>query len=100
MMTGSQTGAIPGLPLAYKNKVLGELDWDGSVVWQWGDAAPGGGAQQHHDWSRLPNGDTLVWSALDRSIPGFALPRQLDDVIYEVTPNWRDSLEMGRWGPS
>jgi len=87
MMTGSQTGAIPGLPLGYKNKVLGELDWDGSVVWQWGDTAPGGGAQQHHDWSRLPNGNTLVLSALSRSIPGFALPQQLDDVIYEVTPN-------------
>jgi Arylsulfotransferase (ASST) len=86
VMTGSQTGAIPGLPLAYKNKVLGELDWDGSVVWQWGDKAPGGGAQQHHDWSRLPNGNTLVLSALSRSIPGFVLPKQLDDVIYEVTP--------------
>ncbi len=54
MMTGSQPEAIPGLPLFYKNKVLGELDWDGSVVWQWGDAAPVGGAQQHHDWSCLP----------------------------------------------
>jgi hypothetical protein len=26
-------------------------------------------------------------SVLSRSIPGFALPQQLDDVIYEVTPN-------------
>jgi hypothetical protein len=45
IITDSQTGTIPGLPLGYKNKVLGELDWDGSIVWQWGDTAPGGGAQ-------------------------------------------------------
>jgi Arylsulfotransferase (ASST) len=87
IITDSQTGTIPGLPLGYKNKVLGELDWDGSIVWQWGDTAPGGGAQQHHDWSRLSTGNTLVLSTLARSIPGFALPQQLDEVIYEVTAN-------------
>ena len=45
----------------------------------------GGAAQQHHDWA--PNGDTLVLSVLSYQIPGFALPKQLDDAIYEVTPN-------------
>ena len=42
-MTGSETGMIPGMPAIFKNKTIGELDWDGNVVWQWGDAAPGGG---------------------------------------------------------
>jgi hypothetical protein len=41
-MTGSQTGAIPGLPIAM-NKVIGELDWDGAVVWQWGKPLPAAG---------------------------------------------------------
>jgi hypothetical protein len=86
-MTGSETGVIPGIPAIFKNKTIGELDWDGNIVWQWGETAPGAAAQQHHDWARLPNGDTLVLSVLSYQIPGFALPKQLDDAIYEVAPN-------------
>jgi hypothetical protein len=74
------------MPAAFKNKTIGELDWDGNIVWQWGETAPGGAAQQHHDWARLPNGNTLVLSVLSHQIPGFTLSKQLDDVIYEVTP--------------
>jgi len=85
-MTGSETGMIPGMPALFKNKTIGELDWDGNIVWQWGETAPGGAAQQHHDWARLPNGDTLVLSVLSYQIPDFTLPKQLDDVICEVTP--------------
>lgn len=86
VMIGSETGMVPGMPALFKNKTIGELDWDGNIVWQWGETAPGGAAQQHHDWARLPNGDTLVLSVLSHQIPGFTLPKQLDDVIYEVTP--------------
>ena len=85
-MTGSETSVIPGMPALFKNKTIGEVDWDGNVVWQWGETAPGEAAQQHHDWARLPNGDTLVLSVLSYQIRGFTLPKQLDDVIYEVTP--------------
>ena len=28
------------------NRSVGELDWHGNVIWQWGDKAPGGAAQQ------------------------------------------------------
>src|SRR5476651_2341943 len=28
------------------NQSVGELDWNGKVVWQWGDKAPGGAAKQ------------------------------------------------------
>ena len=42
------------------NQSVGELDWNGKVLWQWGDKAPGGAAQQHHDQRRLNNGNTLV----------------------------------------
>jgi Arylsulfotransferase (ASST) len=92
-MTGNETGLIPGLPAIFKNKTIGIVDWSGKIVWQWGEHAPGNAAQQHHDWTRLPNGNTLVLSLLTHPIPGFALPQQLDDAIYEVTPNgdvaWR-----------
>ena len=86
-MTGSETGMIPGIPAIFKNKTIGEVDWDGNIVWQWGETAPGGAAQQHHDWARLPNGNTLVLSVLSYQISGFALRKQLDDAIYEVAPN-------------
>ena len=86
VMTDGQTPPIPGLPVAYRNKTIGELDWNGKVVWQWGENAPSGGAQQHHDWSRSPNGDTLVLSSVIRSIRGFTLSNLIDAAIYEVTP--------------
>ena len=91
--TGSETGAIPGVLAIYANKTIGEVDWNGKVVWQWGEHAPGDAAQQHHDWSRLPNGNTLVLANLSHAIPGFTLPEQRDDAIYEVQQNgdivWR-----------
>ena len=34
-MTGSETGMIPGIPAIFKNKTIGEVDWDGNIVWQW-----------------------------------------------------------------
>jgi hypothetical protein len=82
------------------NKSIGELDWSGKVLWQWGAAgdayasdavqtaaAPGGAARQHHDWRRLANGNTLVLANLVHPVQGFASPQVLDDVIYEVTPS-------------
>jgi hypothetical protein len=86
-----------------RNQAIGELDWDSNVVWQWGAAGgaqdaysapvegkapaqvPGGSAKQHHDWRRLPNGNTLVLANLVHSVKGFAAPQVLDDVIYEVS---------------
>ena len=38
-MTGSETGMIPGIPAIFKNKTIGEVDWDGNIVWQWGETA-------------------------------------------------------------
>jgi hypothetical protein len=94
-LTGGKLGHVivqlqndPGIEQGFfKNKVLAELDWDGQVVWQWGPEAPGGAAQQHHDWGRLANGDTLVLSHLTHKVEGLDGKEVLDDVIYEVTPD-------------
>lgn len=96
-----------GLPFIYRNKSIGELDWSGKVVWQWGSNAPGGAAQQHHDWARLPNGNTLVLSVVVHPLPGFTLSKLVDEAIYEVTSNgdiaWRwiagDHLDEFGWTP-
>jgi len=87
------TGEVPGAAI-FDNKTIGELDWDGKVVWSWGDdQAPGGAARQHHDEARLPTGNTLVLANLRHPIDGFAQPQVLDDAIYEVNPQgkvvWR-----------
>ena len=55
-------GVVPGEVALFRNKTIGELDWGGKIVWQWGSEAPGGAARQHHDWYRLLNGNTLVLS--------------------------------------
>ena len=79
-------GVVPNMPAEFRNRTIGEIDWDGKTVWSWGDAAPGGAAHQHHDWYRLPNGNTLVLANALVAAPGFKIPKILDDVIYEVTP--------------
>jgi hypothetical protein len=67
-----------GAPI-FRDKTIGELDWDGKVVWEWGEQAPGGAARQNHDWYRLANGNTLLIAAV-------ATARLGDQAIYEVSP--------------
>ncbi|TBV11189.1 aryl-sulfate sulfotransferase [Stutzerimonas kirkiae] len=68
---------------------IGELDWNGKLVWKWGEQAPGGSALQHHDWQRLANGNTLLLANKLHRIEGFKLDETIDDVIYEVDPDGR-----------
>lgn len=79
-------GVVPNMPAEFRNRTIGELDWDGKTVWEWGEVGPGGAARQHHDWNRLANGNTLVLANSLHPIDGFTLPKILDDVIYEITP--------------
>lgn len=70
----------------FNNKTIGELDWEGNIVWQWGEQAPGGAARQHHDWTRLPNGNTLILSSVEQPVPGVSTEPITDQAIYEITP--------------
>jgi len=81
---GQGTDLVPDRTTGRISKTIGELDWDGKVVWQFGEKAPGGRAQQHHDWARLPNGNTVALANQVHPVKGFRLPQILDDVIYEV----------------
>jgi hypothetical protein len=83
---GQGTDLVPGQVTTRISKTIGELDWQGRAVWSFGEKAPDGLARQHHDWGRLPNGDTIVLSNLVHSVKGFKQTRLLDDVIYEVNP--------------
>ena len=81
------TSLNPGQKLLHGNRSIGELDWNGNIVWKWDEQAPGGAARQHHDWYRLPNGNTLILANWIHSVPGFKAKKLYDDVIYEVTPS-------------
>ncbi|MGZ5818810.1 MAG: aryl-sulfate sulfotransferase, partial [Burkholderiaceae bacterium] len=81
---GAGVDLVPGRVGDQVSKTVGELDWNGKVVWRFGDKAPGGLALQHHDWARLPNGNRIILSNLAHSVDGFKQPRVLDDVVYEV----------------
>jgi Arylsulfotransferase (ASST) len=82
-------GVVPNMPAEFRNRTVGELDWDGKTVWEWGEQAPNGAARQHHDWHRLANGNTLLLANSLHPVAGFKLPKILDDVIYEVAPEGR-----------
>jgi len=83
--SGRGVDLVPGRVAGQVSKTIAELDWDGKPVWQFGPKAPDGLARQHHDWGRLPNGNTLVLANLTHEAPGFKRP-VLDDVVYEVDP--------------
>jgi hypothetical protein len=86
--------------------LLREYDWDGGVVWEHRHIG------QHHDFRRLPNGNTifLAWEVvqpeIERRVPG-GLPNtphvdgcMYGDCVYEVTSNgqivweWHACREM------
>ena len=95
--TGGQANA-PGAA----RQAIGELDWNGNLVWQWGGVqvqqayasadtttdAKGYGAaiRQHHDWRRLPNGNTVILVNYVRPVSGFKAEKLLEDGVYEVNP--------------
>ena len=70
----------------FANKTIAQVDWNGKVLWQWGDKAPGGAARQNHDWDHLPNGDTLIVATVDRVVPSLSSAKVADQVFYEITP--------------
>ncbi|WP_208797396.1 aryl-sulfate sulfotransferase [Flavobacterium limi] len=71
----------------FNNKILGEQDWNGNTVWQWGKKAPGGAARQNHDVHRLANGNTLLVGTVDHIVAGVSDKPIDDQTIYEVNPN-------------
>jgi Arylsulfotransferase (ASST) len=68
----------------FNNKVIGEMDWQGNVVWKWGKEAPDGEARQNHDIHRMANGNTLLLSTVDHIIPDVSNKSIDDQSIYEV----------------
>ena len=81
----SQRGDKPGG--IFSNRTVGELDWNGKTVWEWGAQAPGGSAYQNHDWARLADGNTLLLVAIPHIVKGLG-PKELGDQgIYEVAPD-------------
>lgn len=91
-----------GRAIDSESQSLAEVDWDGKPVWQWGgakaqDAYAGTGTstdasgygvsiRQHHDWRRLPNGNTLILVNYVIPVTGFKAEKLLEDGIYEVNP--------------
>lgn len=73
-------------PDTYQNRTLLELDWRGSVVWQWGAKAPDARAGQSHDLARLANGNTLVLSMRDNVSKDISRLPVRHQMIFEVSP--------------
>lgn len=97
-------GLVPGRIGAFRDLTIGYVDWQGKTLWEWGTAAPGGAALQHHDWALLANGETLVLGSRVGPLPGFGTRAMLDPVIYEVNRaghivwRWRASEHLAELG--
>jgi len=80
-----------------------EVDWDGNTVWEYVNRA------QHHDFVRLPNGNTIVpeWVELPEDLhkkvrggyakPRERLPRLIGDDIVEITPDQKEVRRIKTW---
>ena len=79
-----------------------ELDWESNVVWHYRNP------MLHHDYERLPNGNTLVllWeempSDLSAQVKGGYISdedpeRMLGDVVWEITPDGKVVYEWRAW---
>ncbi|WP_280303625.1 aryl-sulfate sulfotransferase [Nocardia neocaledoniensis] len=72
----------------YANGTVGQLDWSGEVVWEWGRQAPGGAARQNHDWQLLPNGNRLLLVTVPRVVAPLGITAAVGDQgLYEVDPD-------------
>lgn len=96
------SGETGGRANANESQSIGEVDWNNKIIWQWGGAkaqdayasgntstdASGYGTsiRQHHDWRKLPNGNTLILVNYVIPVTGFKAEKLLEDGIYEVTP--------------
>jgi len=67
-----------------KNKVLAEIDWEGNVKWEY--KLPSFLSVIHHDFQRLPNGNTIILVAKIKQFPKIAPDEIRDDQIIEVNP--------------
>ena len=94
-----------GLNFGGGAKGLMELDWDGNVVWQWIPGPDEGSL--HHDFARLPNGNTMTnaWEHVSKeeTIAGGRNPKQTTergiatDVIYEINPGGKVVWKWNGW---
>ena len=93
----SPVGVIGGAAHA-----LIELDWDGNTVWEFRDK------QQHHDFVRLPNGNTLIlfWEVLPDEVRrqvrgGYQAPDDPDimlgDLAREIASDGTVIREWRSW---
>lgn len=103
-LKGEPDGLAREEAVGYTNRTFGVVNWNDKVQWQWGLKAPGGAAHQNHDEERLANGDTLIISLLYHHVKGFILPKVLDNIIEEISPNgavvwrWVASDHLGELG--
>jgi hypothetical protein len=101
-LTGGQKGNV-GLQLSasddprggiYANRTIGQLDWEGRHIWEWGSQQPGGAARQNHDWELLPNGNWLVLLTVPRVVDDLGPEVIGDQGLVEVSP---DGTVVWRW---
>ncbi len=79
-----------------------EVDWSGNIVWQYRNPAI------HHDFVRLPDGNTLIpeWIELPQELArrvrggirgGEKLPPMLSDDIIEIDPKGKEVRRIHLW---
>lgn len=84
------------------NGRLQEIDWDGSIVWEWKFASEE--ALQHHDLVRTPDG-TLIFIAWEHKSRAEAIAAgrhpawvgaegMWTDALYEIEPSGKDGAEV------
>lgn len=70
----------------YANGTVGQVNWSGETVWEWGHQATGGAARQNHDWELLPNGNRMLLITEPRVVESLGPAVVGDQGLVEVDP--------------
>jgi hypothetical protein len=90
-------GVLAGSPASFGGAggIVQEIDWDGNVVWEYKLLSPT--EVQHHCFTRIPNGNTLILAWEFKSIDDFIAKGRDPKTIPPPAPGFGGNYQKGFW---
>jgi len=90
-------GVLPHPPASFGGAggIIQEIDWDGKVVWEYKLLSPT--EIQHHCFTRIPNGNTLILAWEYKSIDDFIAKGRDPKTIPAPTVGFGGNYQKGFW---
>ncbi|MBN2321159.1 MAG: aryl-sulfate sulfotransferase [Acidobacteria bacterium] len=94
LLRGATLQGAPA-PIGGAAGLVQEIDWDGNVVWEYKLLTPN--AVQHHTFTRLPNGNTMLMAVERKSIDEFIEKGRDSRKIPVTGPGFTGNFQNDFW---